>query len=68
MPREFILRMRLTSHMEYDCQGEDQQSGVLADTPTPPASFSWEPVAPDQPESASQEKEQLQPSSGRAED
>ena len=68
MPREFILRMRLTSHMEYDCQGEDQQSGVLADNPTPPASFSFEPVAPDQPESDSQEMDQLQSTQSIAED
>ena len=68
MPREFILRMRLTSHMEYDCQSEDQQGGVLGDSPILPASFSLEPVAQDQPESDSGETDQPQSTQSIAED
>ncbi len=68
MPREILLRMRLTNHMVYDCAPQDEVSGVHSDNPEVAAEFSLEPPHEDRLESASKETNEQESDQDATED
>ncbi len=68
MPREILLRMRLTNHMVYDCAPQDEVSGVHSDSSKLPADFSFELPQEDRLDSASEETNEQESDQDATED
>ena len=68
MPREILLRMRLTSHMVYDCASQDEVSGVHSDSSKVAADFSFELPQKDRLDSASKETNEQESDQDATED